>query len=267
MLQDPYLNATYLIVDALDECVTDRSKLIESIAKQSSASHHVKWVVSSRNWSDIETQLERAGDKIRLNLELDAKSVGAAVNIFIHQKVDQLTKEKQWKAETQHAVLQHLTSNANDTFLWVALVCQDLKVTANRHVQKRLASFPPGLEALYKQMMHQMNETDDAKVCRQVLAATAGLYRPVTIPELVALVEQLKDFVDDFESMREIGSLCGSFLTIRKDIVYFVHQSAKDFLFAKAFNEIFPDGAEEAHHAIFSRSLAMLSRTLQRDRY
>ncbi|CAJ2507908.1 Uu.00g090940.m01.CDS01 [Anthostomella pinea] len=36
--------------------------------------------------------------------------------------------------------------------------------------------------------------------------------------------------VRDTGSLKEIISLCGLFLTIREDIVYFVHQSAKDFL-------------------------------------
>jgi hypothetical protein len=123
VLQDPSLRKTYLIIDALDECVTDRPKLLEFVAKQSSTSNRVKWIVSGRNWPDIEAQLEQAGHKVRLSLELNAKSVTAAVNIFIQQKVDQLAQEKQYKAETRLAVLQHLTLNANDTFLWVALVC------------------------------------------------------------------------------------------------------------------------------------------------
>jgi hypothetical protein len=104
-------------IDALDECVTDLPKLLEFVTKQSSMSHRVKWIVSSRNWPAIEAQLEQAGHKVRLSLKLNAKLVAAAVDIFIHQKVDQLAQEKQYKPEVQHAVLQHLTSNANDTFL------------------------------------------------------------------------------------------------------------------------------------------------------
>lgn len=42
VLQDPQLRSTYLIVDALDECVTDLPKLLPFIAKQSSASSRVK---------------------------------------------------------------------------------------------------------------------------------------------------------------------------------------------------------------------------------
>jgi hypothetical protein len=267
VLQDPSQSTTYLVIDALDECVNDRKKLLEFIAKQSSTSDRIKWIVSSRNWPDIGAQLEQAGHKVRLSLELNAKSVAAAVNIFIHQKVDQLALEKQYKEEIRHAVLQHLTSNANDTFLWVALVCQDLKGTPKWNVLKKLASFPPGLDALYRRMIQQISKSDGAEICQQVLASTAVLYRPVMIQELVALVRQLDAFVDDLESVHEIIGLCGSFLTLREGTIYFVHQSAKDFLFAKASSEIFPNGAEEVHRTIFSRSLAILSNTLHRDMY
>jgi hypothetical protein len=264
VVQDPSLNTTHLVIDALDECVSNLPNLLSFITKQSSTSSRVKWIVSSRNWPDIETQLERAERKVRLSLELNAESVAAAVNIFIRQKVDQLAQDKQYKEELRHAVLQHLTLNANDTFLWVALVCQDLRLTANRHVLNKLALFPAGLDALYERMMQQMSESDDAKICRCVLASTAILYRPVTVSELVALVKQLEDVGDD---VREIINLCGSFLTLREDTVYFVHQSAKDFLFAKAYNKAFPVGSEAVHQAIFLRSLAILSKTLHRDMY
>jgi hypothetical protein len=267
ILRDPCLNTTYLIIDALDECVTDMPKLLRFIAEQSSASSCVKWVVSSRNWIEIEEQLERAGHRVKLSLELNAKSVAAAVGNFIQRKVDQLAQEKQYKTEMRHAVFKHLTSNANDTFLWVALVVQNLKKVSKWNVLKMLASFPPGLDALYERMMRQMNDSDSAEICRQVLASTAVLYRPVTMSELILLVQQLEDFADDMESVREIIGLCGSFLTLREDIVYFVHQSAKDFLFKQTVDTVFPDGTEGFHRTIFSKCLSALSRTLHRDMY
>jgi hypothetical protein len=46
-----------------------------------------------------------------------------------------------------------------------------------------------------------------------------------------------------------------------------VHQSAKDFLFAKASNEVFPESVEDVRRTIFLKSLEILSRTLQRDMY
>ena len=72
---------------------------------------------------------------------------------------------------------------------------------------------------------------------------------------------------DDLESVREIINLCASSLTVRENTVCFVHQSAKDFLFAEAYNEVFPGGSKDAHQVVFSKSLEILSRTLRRDMY
>jgi hypothetical protein len=267
VLQDPSLSMAYLVIDALDEYVTDLPKLLCFIARQSSASRRVKWVVASRNWHAIEEGLMMAEHLTRLSLEQNAESVATAVKVFIQQKVCQLAQEKRYKPEMEDAVFQYLTSNANDTFLWVALVCQDLKGTPKWLVLEKITLFPPGLDALYERMLDQISESDSAKICQQVLASTAVLYQPVTIHELIALVQPLEDFVNDLESVRIIVGLCGSFLTLRNDTVYFVHPSAKDFLLTKAPNEVFPGGTKDVHQAIFSKSLAILSRTLDTDMY
>jgi hypothetical protein len=61
ILQDPGLNTTYLIIDALDECVAGLPKLLDFIVRKSSESPRVKWIVSSRNWPDIGERLVNAG--------------------------------------------------------------------------------------------------------------------------------------------------------------------------------------------------------------
>ena len=267
ILQDPSWNSTYVIIDALDECVADLPKLLDFIVQKSSVSPRVKWIVSSRNWPDIEERLERAGHKVRLCLELNAESISTAVSIYIQHKVLQLAERKNYDDKTRVAVLQHLASNANDTFLWVALVCQNLEKIPRWKTFSKLNAFPPGLDSLYQRMIEQICNSDNADLCKRILASTAIVYRPITLKELTSLVEMLEDMSDDLESLREIIGLCGSFLTVREGTIYFVHQSAKDYLLTNAFNEIFPSGREEAHYVIFSRSLQVMSRTLRRDIY
>ncbi|RYP05879.1 hypothetical protein DL765_009689 [Monosporascus sp. GIB2] len=270
ILQDRSLNNTYLIVDALDECVADWPKLLDYIVQKSTISPRVKWIVSSRNWPYIEERLERAGHKVRLCLELNAEAVSTAVSIFVQHKVRQLADKKEYDEKTRDAVLGYLSLNANDTFLWVALVCQNLENTPRRKTLANLSAFPPGLDSLYERMMQQIcnsNDVDDADLCKRILASIAVVYRPITLEELSSLVEIFEDTADNLNSLREVINLCGSFLTIRQGTIYFVHQSAKDFLLTKAFNEIFPSGTEEAHYIAFSRSLQVMSRTLRRDMY
>ena len=153
MLQAPSLNSTYLIIDALDECVVDLPKLLDFIVQKSSVSPRVKWIVSSRNWPDIEERLEIAGHKVRLSLELNVESITTAVRIYIQHKVLQLVELKKYDDKTRVAMLQHLASNANDTFLWVALVCQNLKKISRWKTLATMNMFPPGLDSLYQRMV------------------------------------------------------------------------------------------------------------------
>jgi hypothetical protein len=267
ILQDPGLNSTFLIIDALDECVADLPKLVEFIVQKSIISPHIKWVVSSRNWPDIEERLDRVGHKMRLCLELNPKSVSAAVSTYIEHKTLQLADLKKYNDRTREAVLQHLVSNANDTFLWVALVCENLKNVPRWKTLAKLNEFPPGLDSLYQQMMNQIFNSDDTDLCKQILAITSTVYRPLTVTEITTFVETLEDMADDYESLAAIIRLCGSFLALRESTIYFVHQSAKEFLLKKASNEIFPSKIEDVHYTIFSRSLQVMSKILQRDVY
>jgi hypothetical protein len=77
----------------------------------------------------------------------------------------------------------------------------------------------------------------------------------------------LNGMADDLVSVKEEIGFCGSFLTIREGTIYFVHQSAKDFLLKKASDNIFPSSIRDVHHTIFSQSLRVMAKTLQRDMY
>ncbi|KAF2811645.1 HET-domain-containing protein [Mytilinidion resinicola] len=267
ILQDPNLSSTYLIIDALDECITDLSKLLAFIVEKTPVSSRVKWVVSSRNCLDIGKRLGKVGQRVNLSLELNTESISMAVNIYIRHKVLQLAEDKMYNDKTRDAVLAHLLANANNTFLWVALVCQNLEKTLRWNAVAKLSAFPPGLDSLYERMMEQICNSDDADLCKRILALISIVYRPVTLKELTSLVEMLDDIADDLASTREIIDLCGSFLTHREGIIYFVHQSAKDFLLTTASSTVFPSGREEVYYAILSRSLQVMSRTLQRNMY
>ncbi|KAJ5820539.1 NACHT-domain-containing protein [Penicillium riverlandense] len=91
---DPTLQSTYLIIDALDECSTGLSLLLDLIVQKSSAYPHVKWIVPSRNSPHIEERLSAADQQVNLSLELNEKSVSEAVTTYIQHKVQELTSLK-----------------------------------------------------------------------------------------------------------------------------------------------------------------------------
>jgi hypothetical protein len=116
ILQDSSLNSTYLIIDALDEYMTDLLRLLDFVQK-SSASSRVKWIVFSRNKIDIKQRLQLKGFGIRLSLKLkeNAEQVAYTVSVYIDHCVSELTEIQNDKG-LQDQVRSEMRRKANGTF-------------------------------------------------------------------------------------------------------------------------------------------------------
>ncbi|KAH7009231.1 NACHT domain-containing protein [Microdochium trichocladiopsis] len=264
ILQDPKLHGVILVVDALDECLQGLPVFLDLVVRTSQTTT-AKWLISSRNWPQIEEPLREVAH--RLSLEVNEKSVAKAVDTYIEHKVSKLARRKGYRENLAKEVQQYLSSKADGTFLWVALVCQELEKTRQANALQKVKSFPPGLDALYRRMMEQIMASEDTEPCTQVLAVIATTYRPPSLPELMTLTGESSDIGTNCESLQEIISLCGSFLTIREDKVYFVHQSAKDFLMKSHAVVLFPQGEPSVHSHILQSSIEATSSILKRDNY
>jgi hypothetical protein len=274
-LDDPALPPTLLIVDALDECISGRDALLALITESLSRSHRVKWIVSSRNWPEIEKRLQNATQGVPLSLELNAESVSEAVQIFIQHKVSLLARDGEYDEATRCDVYDYLSENASGTFLWVALVCQELATVPSIFVREALYDFPSDLEALYQRMMTKIKTAKHKRntlICEKVLGFACTVLRPLSVDELCGLLWTPGVSLADTRAMTEIVQLCGSFLALSEEsntrTVYFIHQSAKDYLMTHETTAMFPLGqVTENHRTIFHRSLETLGGQLRRDIY
>ncbi|KAM0264674.1 hypothetical protein ACHAQJ_000499 [Trichoderma viride] len=263
LLEDPSLVNQVFMIDALDECLMDRERLLDLVVKNS-ANSRVKWIVSSRNWTEIEVQLSTLSQKVLLSLELNEQSVSEAVRFYIDYKTALLKERTGLDDETELKVREYLTDNARGTFLWVALVCKDLSKLAvrKRHVLKKMVEFPPELGPLYERMMKQIRESEDSDTCERILRLVAVVHRPISLAELASLLDIPDDFKD--EDLEELVAACGSFIVVREGVVWFVHQSAKDFLLQ---DKTLISELGGQHQAVLCRSLDILSMTLYRNMY
>ncbi|KAK5681376.1 hypothetical protein LTR17_027471, partial [Elasticomyces elasticus] len=267
MLQDASFKRVYLIIDALDECVEGVDRLLDLIGQTTHASTKVKWLVSSRNWPSIKEQISSVDHHDEVSLELNADAVSWAVRVFIKHRVLQLSTQKSYSKDLQSTVLRHLYTNAKDTFLWVALSCQYLSKVPVWDTVSKLKRLPPGLDDLYAQMWKHICASDSDDLCKSLLSTVAVLYRPASLAELTCITESLSEVSDDPAAVANMIEYCGSFLTVRGDYVYFVHESAREFLSRAVSNELYPLEKGRMHREIFSRSLQNLSMTLKRDIY
>ncbi|KIL84644.1 nacht and wd domain protein [Fusarium avenaceum] len=273
-LRHPHLHGAVLLLDALDECVDidDRRKLLEFFRRVSSSpSHYFKLIVTSRGWQDIR---KRIGDEkdgtFMLSLEENAQFVSTAVTAYIDREVQYLARVDPYKREPKilMTVKNYLLQNAQDTFLWVALVCKELndpQIEEDDHVSVVLRLPPPGLDGLYKRMLSQIPSKFYSELCVKILEVMSVLKRAITLKELVVILDISHEPNGKLERLETAIRYCGSMLNVQKSTVYFVHQSAVDFLTDQSlqgFRKI-----ADRHSHVFSGSLRALTSSLSRDMY
>ncbi|KAF7184605.1 hypothetical protein CNMCM7691_005848 [Aspergillus felis] len=270
MLNHPNLPRVYFIIDALDECQTDLQPLLKLITEHASSSR-LRCLVSSRTRDDIRSLLGISGCCTELDLDENAlKNVETVVRAYIDCEITELTQRKKYSPKLQKEVKDYLQLHADGTFLWVALVCQQLRKTLLWKTPSVLKSFPSGLEPLYQRMMAEMDQlkTESSETfdyCRRILGSITLALQPLHLTELGLVAGLEPELAEDQASLEEIVGLCGNFLVVRKEMIYFVHQSAKDYLTTHGYKVIFPNGDAVIHSGIVSRALEDMSNTLCRD--
>lgn len=261
ILKDPSLGNVYFAVDALDECDPTIHDLLKWIIHTNSqTSPRIKWLTTSRNQPAFIERLGR-GHQLHTSLELNSLHVARAVASFIDHKVKELADLKLYSSELQLSVRMSLLEKAEDTFLWVALVCQELSDVRPQRVKSWLEEIPAGLPPLYERMLDQVfhqKDEHDIEVCRRILRAVVLTFRPLHLEEIAVFAEVSED-------VRELVGYCGCFITIREEVAYLVHQSAKDFLSDGKRKNIFNSGQEHEHATMAHLCLEVMSNKLKKD--
>ncbi|KAJ4859813.1 NACHT domain-containing protein [Trichoderma breve] len=229
ILRDQKVRDIVFVVDALDECETDSDKLLDLITRYTSLPH-VRWLVSSRNILNIQQKLQPYVSQGILSLELkrNAETVSNAVEIYIEHRISCLhsIKHNQGQRDELRDILRQ---KANGTFLWVSLVVKELEDVQSWEVMEVVKEMPTDLTAVYRRMASQIRQQrrGNAKFCWKIISTIFTAYYPL--------------------SLGELGVLSG--------IVYFIHQSAKDFL----STEMFQSDAARRHADIYDQSTAAIS--------
>ena len=263
ILKDQSLGTVFLMIDALDECDVKIYELLDWIIREEpGSSTKIKWLTTSRNLPAFTEQLGH-GRQLHISLEMNSLHVAQAVTNFIKYKVTDLADLKKYDSNLRGFVQQHLLDKAEETFLWVALVFKELKKVRPPKVRSLLEQIPTGLIPLYgrilKQVLHQEDQ-NDALLSRRILCSVTLAMRPLGFDEIRAFAELPSD-----EQVEDLVGLCGSFLTVREETVYLVHQSAKDYLDDDERKEIFPLGRNHEHANITCLCLRVMSSTLRKD--
>lgn len=268
-VQDPQAGPIIIILDALDECAeSELGDLIRSIESQlhSNCQSKLKYLLTSRPYEQIVSKFVRLLESfpyIRIPGEEKSETISQEVNHVIQHRVEQLAKEKHLSGQVKNHLLTRLLEVSHRTYLWVYLVFDFLttasfKKTPNG-VDSTMKSLPRTIYEAYERILK--NSRNDPEV-RRALSIILVANRPLTLSEMnIALnVNSASKCVHDLdlEEDREFGARlrasCGLFISIHHDKIFFLHQTAREFLLANTISDTAVTSEPNWQHSITSQS-------------
>ncbi|OOQ88032.1 hypothetical protein PEBR_14662 [Penicillium brasilianum] len=247
-VRDPHAGTIIIVLDALDECAeSEIEDLIKSVQSQFRSDHcKLKYLLTSRPYEQIVCKfmgLLGSFPYVRIPGEEESESVSREVNHVIQFRVEQLAKEKQLSVEVKNHLAKKLLRIPHRTYLWVYLVFDYLaaelfKKTPNG-IDSTIATMPKSVYEAYEQIL---SKSKKGLLVRRALSIILVASRPLTLSEMnVALnVDYTSksnrdlDLEEDNEFMLRLRTECGLFVSVYHNRVYFLHQTAREFLLARS---------------------------------
>ncbi|KAK6333780.1 hypothetical protein TWF730_003963 [Orbilia blumenaviensis] len=269
ILRDDNFSRFYLIIDALDECTTGIHQLLGLIKLTTERSPKVKWLVSSRNNIDIDGFFRVFGSHLTISLECHKPEVNTGIEAYIQAKVSELSFRNRYNIDQRYRISQELNKRAGGTYLWVHIACKNLEKCLPSKALDALKGIPSGLNAIYSRMVQILqieNENDNPELFSLVLATVTVALRPLARDELITLINDSNN-VEELEEVLDKLIRCGAFLSLQDDHIYFIHQSAKEFLEQQAGLQAsaIPESLPTYHDRIWRNCLRLFREDLHQD--
>jgi ankyrin repeat protein len=251
-VQDSQAGPVIVVLDALDECAkSEFEDLMRNIESQSRSCHsspsRLRYFLTSRPYEQIMAKfrgLLKAFPRIHIPGEEESEAISQEVNLVISYRAELLAEEIRLPDKIRDDLVTHLTSTEHRTYLWVHLVFDYLKSKGLKKTKKGIESatksLPTTVNQAYERILAKPKDLRDQVVVRRALAIILAANRPLTLSELnLALeIDETTQTLQDVDLEREedfksrLRSWCGLFVSVNYGKVYFLHQTAREFLLA-----------------------------------
>ncbi|KAJ2987980.1 hypothetical protein NUW58_g4217 [Xylaria curta] len=261
-VQDSRAGHIIIVLDALDECAElEFQDLIRRIKNQFSGNQSrpskLKYLLTSRPYDQIVSEFRAflaAFPYVRIPGEEESDAISAEVNRVIKYRVEILSKKKGLSDNVKGHLAQKLLEIEHRTYLWVYLVFDYLEKESfkktSKGVDSTITTLPRTINQAYEKILSKSKE--DEPMVRKALSIVLAARRPLTIMEMnVALnVDETTKSIDDLDLEEEgdfgsrLRSWCGLFISIHHGKIYFLHQTAREFLLKLATERQTSDNVE-----------------------
>ncbi|KJR87190.1 ankyrin repeat protein [Sporothrix schenckii 1099-18] len=245
-VQDQRAGPVVIVLDALDECAEEEFKdLILNVDSQfrsnQSGYGKLKYLLTSRPYEQIVSKFRGRLDAfphIRIPGEEESEIISQEVNLVIQYRVEQLAREEGLSNQVKRHLAERLLGIEHRTYLWVYLVFDYLKTGFKKTVkgiEAAIKTLPENVNQVYERIL---NKSKEDPMVQKVLSIILAASRPLTLSEMnvaTNIDDQLQSIHDlDLEEEEafksRLRSWCGLFVSIHHNRVYFLHQTAREFL-------------------------------------
>ncbi|KAK5991264.1 Ankyrin repeat domain-containing protein 50 [Cladobotryum mycophilum] len=248
-INDPEAGPVIVVLDALDECAeSELAGLMQNMQSQFRGDRlgpaKLKYLLTCRPYEQIVSKFHGLLDafpNIRIPGEEESDTISQEVNRVITYRVNRLSEKKNLAPQTKSHLETKLLKIEHRTYLWVYLIFDYLeeehfKKTPNG-IESAIATLPSSINQAYEQIL---NKSKKDGMVRKALSIILAASRPLKLSEMnIALnIEytsksfQDLDLEDDEDFKSRLRSLCGLFVSVHQNCIYFLHQTAREFLLA-----------------------------------
>lgn len=251
LFQMDLIPTLYWVIDGLDESGSPQH-IFDMLADIENSKSLIKCLVTSRRTPTLLAAHERVQSKICSSaLSIDQDSTD--IRIYTEEQLGYLS----WRFDVKQNILNKVLQNANDSFLWVYLVVEEIKdCHTEDDVEKRLEELPSGMESLYKRMedaICRIWRPLDKALSRHLLLWAIYARRTLLVDELASLLEPEHGQLLDIS--HTIDRLGGHFVVVeRGQRVALLHQTAREYLITTSTLP-FSLEATTAHRELFEKCI------------
>lgn len=230
-----FFDQVMIIVDALDECGNDRSKVVELLASLNVDGSNIKTLFTSRLETDIELHLH-SYEKVSI------AATSSDLRLYVASEIESRSRKKLLRTrdpDLKREIMDRLVDGAEGMFRWVACQMDYLcELNTDKAIRKALNSLPPTLFATYERILDRVNASnaDTQQLVRMVLTWIICSKEPLSTKQLLEAVsisegdtELDPDAMPDEEG---ILKWCSSLVrrTPDGDVLELAHFTVEEFL-------------------------------------
>jgi hypothetical protein len=182
-----FFDEVMIIIDALDECGNDRSRVVELLAILNADGFNIKTLFTSRLETDIEVSLE-SYEKISI------AATSSDLKLYVASEIESRSRKRLLRTrdpDLKKEIMDRLVEGAEGMFRWVACQLDYLcELNTDKAIRRGLNSLPPTLFATYERILDRVNasNSDTQKLVHRVLTWIVCSKKPLSTKELLEAV-------------------------------------------------------------------------------